>query len=148
MIEGQVVFKIPLKTVSYLLISRRAASAKRKGKGVPGVAITGCFQGLFQNKHGLSLRFAAQSILMQLTVGRAWGAQGMSLVGSPGPGIIRDVPKMRISGEEAKGVRKSKGDFAAGNDRTRGAQRASPRGGKIILIFCIKLPSWKGNGHN
>lgn len=32
MIEGQVVFKIPPRPVSYLFISRRAATAKRKGK--------------------------------------------------------------------------------------------------------------------
>lgn len=53
MIEGQVVFKIPARPVTYLFISRRAATAKRKG--VTRVAIMLCFQRLFQNKHGLDL---------------------------------------------------------------------------------------------
>lgn len=43
----------PLRPVTYLFISRRAARAKRKG--VPWVAIMLCFQRLFQNNHGLNL---------------------------------------------------------------------------------------------
>lgn len=50
------VFKIPPRLVTYLFISRRAATAKRKG--VTRVAIMLCFQTLFQNKHGLNLCFS------------------------------------------------------------------------------------------
>lgn len=81
----------------------------------------GCFQGLFQNKHGLSLCFAVQSILGHPvgTWGRFWGAPGQVHLNSGGgneSGSARwhlqgqgaqKYPKMRIFGEETKGAQKS-----------------------------------------
>lgn len=83
MIEGQVVFKIPARPVTYLFISRRAATAKRKG--VTWVAIMLCFQRLFQNKHGLDL-CCSLSLSIPLhgdhKAARGAGGRGCSCAGS------------------------------------------------------------------